>query len=32
MQGTCDGCGTKNVELQEKYLEDRVKYVCNKCA
>ena len=27
MQGTCHLCGTKNVVLQEKYLEDRVKYV-----
>ena len=32
MEGTCDHCGSKNVQLQEKKIENQVKHVCNECA
>jgi hypothetical protein len=32
MEGTCDHCGSKNVQLQEKKIENQIKHVCNECA
>ena len=32
MQGRCDGCGTENVELQQKDVQGQNKNVCANCA
>jgi len=32
MQGRCDGCGTENVELQQKDVQAQNKNVCDNCA
>lgn len=32
MQGTCDHCGSSNVQVEEKKLGNLVKHVCRECA
>lgn len=32
MKGTCEVCGTREIELQEKNVEGQLKNVCNNCA
>jgi len=31
MKGTCEICGTKDIEVEQKNISGQLKYACNNC-